>query len=250
MNNGAALHASGHFRYLAAGAAYSGGVVVEPGFGIEAWQFAEPRDLAEAFEWLDRQTAGNRLGPTALVGLHLRVPRPLTVDEFASLNRYYLAHLDARGLLTDGRSPVARTTVVEEDGSPTPAVAVIFLLAPRVSLARPDFVMSGVSEASRGFTPDRITAHGDYSDRGLAAKRDAVLDVVRDRFKALRIAPDAPLNLNVYTKFEVRELRSHLERALPGVRRTGYTRQPALPPVLGLDFEVDCARVSRWRLID
>ena len=242
-------HPVGGYRYLSAIPAYSAGVAAESGYEIHAERFRELRPLAESFDRIDRLIADRGLSPSSLVALELRSPAVFDLAAFHRFNDEYLALLRERDLITDDDNPIARTNVVPlRDAPTTPGVLTAFLVSScDGGTGGGDFVVAGSGEMSGDLRPDSIVAPGDITDAGFALKVDRVTEEIAARMAALGVAE--PDTVNVYTAHQPAALHELLRAGLPVVERTGYVRWHTRPPVIGVEFEMDCRRVSRWQYL-
>lgn len=245
MDTPARLHPDGTYRYLPAGDAFSAGVAAEPGHAIIGLQFASHLPLAQALDVVDDEIERRGLPAASLVALHLRGPEVLTPEAFGAFNVEYLGHLERRGLLIDGASPLARTNVVPLFSPPAEAgVFAAFLVVPRDG-ASGDVVVAGATESVDG----GIAAFGDVTPIGLREKSRVVVSVVLERLRRLEADGDAPTGIAVYSAHDVEDLPALFSTHLPASERIGYLTYPSRPPVLYLEFEVDCVRVSEWHVV-
>ena len=112
--------------------------------------------------------------------------------------------------------------------------------------APPSFVVAGSGEApeGRGNYRDHIVARGDLSPVGLDAKGRWVLGEMERRMGLLGFAWDATTAAQAYT---VHDLFPFLAREIVarGAARHGLTWQFCRPPVVELEYEMDCRSVAR-----
>ncbi len=161
----------------------------------------------------------------SLAGFELRIPRPLTRDEFDAFNRDYIARLQSIGVEVDGLMPAARTNVAAVAGAVTePSVfAVSYTVARRQT--RPGFVLSGVPEAEPG---------------GPEAMLGSIMKVLSDRMNQLGVAWDDATAIQLYGTDDVQALivGNVLSRTGSAADR-GIHWFPSLPPIVGLRLEID-----------
>lgn len=249
MSHSARRHPDGAYRYLPAIDAYSAGVAAEPGHAIIGLQFTSHLSMADALVVVDEEIARRGLPATSLAALQLRVPEVMSPASFAEFNAQYLELLDQRGLLLDGMSPLARTNVVPVFGPPSEAgVFAAFLSAPREGAAG-DFVVAGSGEAIGGVGREHIAAFGDLTQAGLRVKAEVVAGIMLDRLGLLGADGSAPSVLGVYTAHEVASLPALLSQHLPASERMGFVTYASRPPVVDVEFEMDCLRVSEWHVV-
>ncbi|MFH5823312.1 hypothetical protein [Georgenia sp. AZ-5] len=247
MPHDVAVHGTKAYRYLPAIDPYSSGVAAEPGYEILGLRFHEPPPVASGFQRLDTELEARGLPASALVGVELRSPEPFSFDGFDAFNDVYRHLLAERGLLQDGVNPLARTNVVPLYAPPPePVLLTAFVIREAAERSGTDFVIAGSGEVEGGLDPASIVARGDLSPGGLARKVASVLSEMRARLAALDHSPDEPTTTNVYTAHEISGLTESLVRAMPGVGRWGYTSWATRPPLIDVEFEMDCRSISRW----
>jgi len=198
------------FRFLPLARPFSAGVVAAPGFEIRRREFHPPRAL-------------EALPDLPLCAVELRSPAPMGADAFRALNRRYEAVLRKRGLLVDGRSPLARTNVCPVDDPPEDVV--IHAVAWTVPGTRGGFVVSGIAEVpdASGSYPARIVRRGDVTPEGLREKLRWVHAALDGRRAALGVTGGTTTLYSAH--------------ALPGAVR-------ARPPLVELEVEVDARQVG------
>jgi hypothetical protein len=243
------LHRTKNYRYLPAISAYSSGAAAESGYDIVGLRFSSALSIHSAFLALDRELEKRGLAPTAVVGFELRSPQPVGLGAFTDFNSVYEQLLDERGMLDDGVNPVARTNVAPVRAAPDDvAISTAFVVRPCTS-GGVDFVIAGSGEVAGPLAQENIVAFGDTSQRGLTEKAEFVIGEIVSRLTAVGAGPDAANVINVYTAHEIAGLPELVESGLTSASQYGYVHWHARPPVTGLEFEMDCRRISAWEVI-
>jgi hypothetical protein len=249
VSQGFAAHPSGAYRYIAGGAAFSSGVAAEPGHSILGLVLRKPMRLEDGLRALETEVARRGLPLTSVAALQLRSPSVMSPQTFGEFNSAYVSLLDARGLLVDGVSPIARTNVVPVFGAPGEvAIFAAFLVVPEEG-ARGDFVVAGSAESVGGILPEHIVAYGDITPTGLRAKAEAVLDIMSERTGKVNTAGLAPTSVGVYSAYEIPGLEMLIASRMPSTEWLGFSFFLSRPPVSYLEFELDCMRVSNWAML-
>jgi hypothetical protein len=248
-------HPAGGYRFLTGISPYSSAVVAAPGYAIVRMQLATPLPYPDGFAALAAHLAGQGRPLHALCAVELRIPTPLSFAGFAALNGDYQTLLAARGLLLDGRNPIARTNVAPAAAAPGEAVLYAFAYTVPVTAAAPapTFVVAGAGDLAdqTDLRPGAIVRPGDTSPAGLCAKAAAVMEVMAARLTGLGVAWNDVTTVNLYTVhppagYFAAEVQPRLERAaLHGVH--WYCSRP---PIAGLEYEMDLRRVWRDGLLD
>ena len=252
-NSQTAAFTPGGYRYIPAVFQYSGGVAAEPGFAIERVTFRKALPLAQGFREAERliKAAGRPL--TAFCACELRSPAQFTSDGFRAFNRHYVGTLEAWGIFKNEVNPVARSNVCPETSPHTagPAEPCFHAISFTVKQSRPpSFVVAGSGEVPEGtgIYGDNIIARGDISPAGLRAKARAVLTEMERRLGLLGFAWSETTAVQAYTVHDVHPFLAD-EIVRRGAARNGLTWHYCRPPVLELEYEMDCRSVDTERVV-
>ncbi len=191
----------GGFRFLHGIAAYSGGVVSNPGFEIVYVTLQRPVPIAEGLDRVAEFLAKEGRPKAALCSISLRSPRPYSFQGFADFNAGYAAILKSWELMVNGINPVARTNVAPVLDPPEEPVLYGFAFTrPCPTNRDPTFVVAGAGELPEGvLTRDGIISLGDVSDAGLKSKSRFVMDLIENRIHGLGVNWPSVSSVNVYT---------------------------------------------------
>jgi hypothetical protein len=240
----------GNFRYSPGSPQFSRGVAAAAEFRIVRVRFARPLPLTKGFNAIADLLSQADRALTALCACELRLPKPLDEAEFAVFNRAYIATLEDWGLADAGFCPVARSNVCPLIEPPSEPSFFAFAYTERAPGAPPSYVLSGCAEARPGTGPyaDRVVRYGDVSADGLHAKARFVLETIEARAAALGVILDDLTGAQVYCGHDLRGVMrpEYLPRA---ALRNGVTWQLCRPPVLALEYELDCRAVSIERVL-
>jgi hypothetical protein len=239
------------YRYIPGPFQYSAGVAALPGYAIERIRFANPVPLADGFRRIEAYLHDAGLPLTAFCACELRSPAPFTDAGFIAFNRDYVGTLERWGIITDGRNPVARSNVCPEIDPPaTPSFHAFCYVTP-AAVAAHSFVAAGSGESQEGTGPyrDKTIRYGETSPDAIAEKGRYVLGVMEARMAALGGTWGSTTAVQVYT---VHDLYPFLgsEIVARGAARHGLTWQFCRPPVIGLEYEMDCRAVATERVIE
>jgi hypothetical protein len=241
--------APGGYAYIPGVFQYSAGVAALPGFRIERVRFAEPVPLAHGFGRIAEhiRSAGRPL--TAFCACELRSPAPFTEAGFIAFNRVYVGTLGEWGLFRDEINPVARSNVCPELDPPSEPSFHAFAFTVGAADAPPSFVIAGSGEApeGKGSYGDYIVARGDVSSAGMRRKAQAVLGEMERRLAAVGATWRDTTAVQLYTVHDIHPfLGAELVRR--GATRHGLTWHFCRPPVVELDYEMDCRGVAVERV--
>ena len=240
----------GGYRFLPGVSQYSCGVAASPGFAIERVRFADPVPLKAGFERIAEmiKAAGRPLASFA--ACELRSPAPFTEEGFKAFNEVYIRTLIAWGVMKDAVNPVARSNVCPKIDPPAEPCFHAFSYTVIDAGARPSFVIAGSGETAEGRANyrDHIVRPGDVSAAGMLEKARFVLDEMERRMSAFGVGWRQTTAVQLYT---VQDIHAILESELGrrGVFKNGLTWHFNRPPVVGLEYEMDCRCVHRERVL-
>jgi len=242
--------APGGYRYLPGVFQYSAGVAALDGFRIERARFRRPVPLAEGFQRIEALLSLFGRPPTALSACELRSPGQMSEAAFRSFNEGYVERLSAWGIVAAGANPVARSNVCPEQAPPSEPSFHAFSFTVEDRTAGPSFVIAGSGEApeGRGNYRDHIIRPGDTSPAGLREKASYVLGEMEHRLAGLGFGWRDVTATQIYT---VHDIHPFLPDAIigRGAGAHGVCWHYCRPPVVGLDYEMDCRSVDHERVI-
>ena len=243
--------AAGGYRFIPAVFQYSGGVAAEPGFRIERVTFRTPVPLAAGFERIRRIIEARGRPPAAFCACELRSPEPFTEAGFKAFNEVYAGVLTKWGIYDGRTNPVARSNVCPELHKPAEPAFHAFAFTVPAKDASPSFCVAGSGECpeGKGSYRDHIVRRGDVSPDGLAEKARWVLGEMERRLAALGHGWADTTATQVYTVHDFHPLLGR-EIAPRGAARAGLTWHYCRPPVVEIDYEMDCRSVAIEHVVD
>jgi len=232
------------YRYIPHFFQYSGGVAALDGYQIERVTLQTTLPLAEGFAFIERYLTTQGLPLLALCACELRSPAQFTDAGFIAFNRHYCGTLTRWGIMTGDANPLARSNVCPIVDAPAEPAFHAFCFARAVPGASGSFVIAGSGEADDGPAAyqERTVRYGDTSPGAMREKAVFVLGRMEQRMAALGFAWPDTTAVQAYT---VHDLHPFLqdEIARRGAARHGLIWHLARPPVLGLEYEMDCRAV-------
>jgi hypothetical protein len=241
---------AGGYRYIPGVFQYSAGVQALDGYQIERVAFQRPVPLAKGFAFIERFLAAENVPPTAFCACELRSPAPFTDAGFIAFNRHYCGTLERWGVMRDDKNPVARSNVCPEQNKPREPSFYAFCFARPVSGASGSFVISGSGEAEDGHASyrERTVRFGEISAAAMREKAVYVLHRMEQRMAAIGAGWADTTAAHVYT---VHDLYPFLpdEIVRRGAAEHGLSWHFARPPVVGLEYEMDCRSVPVERRV-
>src|SRR5262249_2561624 len=242
--------APGGYRFIPGVFPYSAGVAARPGHSIERVRFQRPMPLAEGFVRIRDILATAGRPTSALCACELRSPAPFSEAGFRAFNKIYVGTLAEWGLFEHEINPVARSNVCPQIDPPSEPSFHAFAYTVLAPDAPPSFVIAGSGEVPEGHKDyfDHIIARGDVGPSGLREKARFVLAEMERRLSALGFAWHDTTATQVYTGHDLYPLLPD-EIVRRGAAQAGLTWHFARPPVVELEFEMDCRGVRNERVV-
>jgi hypothetical protein len=179
----------------------------------------------------------------------LRSPAPFTESGFTAFNKIYVGTLE-RWSIYDGKiNPVARSNVCPAIDPPAEPSFHAFSYTEIAAGAEPSFVVAGSGEApeGRGNYRDHIVRRGDTSSEAIREKARFVLGEMERRMGALGFGWKDTTAAQLYTVHDIHPFLAD-EIVRRGAARSGLTWHYNRPPVVELEYEMDCRGVSIERV--
>jgi hypothetical protein len=236
----------GNYRFIPAVFQYSSGAAAVPGHEIERVRFDKMPSLAEGFAQIAKyiQAAGRPL--TSFCACELRSPGAFTEDGFLKFNQHYVKTLAEWGLFDGTINPVARSNVCPEIDPPAEPSFYAFSFTRPSQAATPTFVIAGSAELrdGSGSYPERTVRYRDLSPDGMREKVRFTVGSMESRLGAFGFGWKDTTAVQAYTVHDFHPVISD-ELVGRGAMRSGLTWHFARPPVIDLEYEMDCRRVMR-----
>jgi hypothetical protein len=238
--------AAGNYRFIPAVFQYSSGAAADPGFEIERVRFDRLTPLAEGFAKAAKyiRAAGRPL--MSFCACELRSPAAFTEAGFLAFNRHYVKTLAEWGIFDGTINPVARSNVCPEIDPPAEPSFYAFSFTRLSQTATPAFVVAGSAEArgGEGSYPERIVRYRDLSPDGLKEKVEFTVREMEGRLAAFGFGWKDTTAVQAYTVHDFHPVMAN-ELVRRGAARSGLTWHFARPPVIDLEFEMDCRGLAR-----
>lgn len=241
----------GGYRFIPAVFQYSGGAAALAGHEIVRTTFRQPVPLEAGFRQIEAIIGAAGRPLSAFCACELRSPAPFTEAGFKAFNESYVKTLARWGIYDGGAiNPVARSNVCPEiDPPPVPSFHA-FSYTVVAESAAPSFVIAGSGEAleGKGNYRDHIVSRGDVSAAGLREKARYVLGAMERRMGAFGHGWADSTAAQLYTVHDVFPFLAD-EIVRRGAARSGLTWHFCRPPVIELEYEMDCRGVGRELVI-
>ena len=177
----------------------------------------------------------------------MRSPGQFSEPAFRAFNESYVEVLDKWGLVVDGANPVARSNVCPEISPPSEPVMYAFSYTmPAESTKARTFIIAGSGEVPEGKANyrDHIVSPGDLSPAGMRNKVRFVREEMERRLAGFGLAWR---DVTAAQAYSIRDFHDCLgdELIAAGAADHGLIWHYCRPPIVGLDFEMDCRGVLR-----
>lgn len=241
---------AGGYRFLPGVSQYSGGVAALPGHEIIRVRFRRPVPLADGFARIEQLIATTGRPLAAFCACELRSPAPFTEAGFKAFNAAYCSVLERWGIYRDGTNPVARSNVCPEIAPPTEPAFHAFCFTVPAATEAPSFVVSGSGEVPEGKANyrDHIVRRGETSADALRDKARFVLAEMERRLRCLGAGWAGTTASAAYTVFDLYPFLAD-EIVARGAAAHGLTWHFDRPPIVDIDFEMDCRGLATERVV-
>lgn len=241
---------AGNYRFIPAVFQYSAGAAALPGYEIERVRFDKWLPLAEGFAAAAAyiKDAGRPL--TSFCACELRSPAAFTDEGFRNFNQHYVKTLAEWGIYDGKTNPVARSNVCPEIDPPSEPSFYAFSFTRPNSASPRSFVIAGSGEAQEGAASyaERTVRYRDLSVDGIAEKVRYVVGVMEKRMGEFGYGWKDASATQTYTVHDIHPVFADAI-VRRGAARAGLTWHFARPPVIDLEYEMDCRRVHRETVI-
>jgi hypothetical protein len=241
---------AGNYRFIPAVFQYSSGAAALPGYEIERVRFDRLLPLAEGFARVAKYIQATGRPLTSFCACELRSPAAFTEDGFRAFNQHYVKTLAEWGLFDGTVNPVARSNVCPEIDPPAEPSFYAFSFTRPSQSTTPAFVIAGGAEArgGSGSYPERIVRYRDLSPEGLKEKVRFTTREMESRLAAFGFGWKDTTAAQAYSVHDFHPVIVD-ELVRRGAMRSGLTWHFARPPVIDLEYEMDCRRVTRETVI-
>lgn len=239
------------YRFMPGVSQYSCGIGALPGFTIERVRFSKVVPLKVGFQKIAEIIKATGRPLTAFGACELRSPAPFTEDGFKAFNQLYIQTLIEWGLIKDGVNPVARSNVCPKLDPPAEPGFHAFSFTTVAPNAPTSFVVAGSGESVEGKANyrDHTVRLGDISPQAMLEKARWVLNEMERRMSAFGGDWSQTTAVQLYT---IRDIFPFLESELGrrGALHPGLTWYFNRPPVVDLEYEMDCRKVQIERVVE
>ncbi len=241
---------AGNYCFIPAVFQYSSGAAANPGYEVERVRFDRMLPLAEGFSQIAKYIGAAGRPLTSFCACELRSPAAFTEDGFRAFNQHYVKTLAEWGLFDGTTNPVARSNVCPEIDPPAEPSFYAFSFTRPSPNRTPTFIVAGGAEArgGAGSYPERTVRYRDLSPDGLKEKVRFTVGSMESRLAAFGFGWKDTTAVQAYTVHDFHPVITD-ELVRRGAMRSGLTWHFARPPVVDLEYEMDCRRVMRETVI-
>jgi hypothetical protein len=240
----------GCYRFVPSVFQYSAGAAPLPGYRVVRETFMTPIPVAEGFRRIKLRLEAQGVPLQRFCACELRSPGQFTDAGFKAFNELYVLTLREWGIMGDDRvNPVARSNVCPDIGAPEePSFHAFSYVVDGDGGQGPTAVISGGAEAREGAGPyaERIVRYGETGPDVLREKALFVVEEMRRRLGLLGFDWADTTAVQAYSVYDFHHVMPDM--AERGVLTKGLTWHYARPPVIGLDYEMDCRVVGDERV--
>lgn len=241
----------GAYRFVPSVFQYSAGAAALPGYHVVRETLAKPVPVAAGFEHIKKHLEAQGLPLQRFCACELRSPGQFTDAGFKAFNELYVVTLRAWGIMQDDNvNPVARSNVCPDIGAPPePSFHAFSYVIEGDGGFGPTAVISGGAEAREGAGPyaDRIVRFEETGGDALEEKALFVADEMQRRLSLLGFDWADTTAAQAYSVHDFHHVMPALAKR--NVIAKGLTWHYARPPVIGLEYEMDCRVVADERFI-
>ncbi len=241
---------SGNYSYVPGVMQYSAGVGADAGYELERVRFEKPVPLSEGFDLIEKHLKSIDRPLTAFCACELRSPGQFSEEGFRAFNTEYADVLRKWGIMDGDDNPVARSNVCPEIHAPsTPSFYAFAYTVPTLHSGK-TFAIAGSGEAPEGHADyaSVTVSPGDTSEAGLRQKAQYVVGEMQRRMGFFDAGWKDVTSTQLYTVYDVYPLLAD-EIVSKGAAEHGLTWHFDRPPIVGLDFEMDCRRIFREHVL-
>lgn len=234
----------GGYRFARGVFQYSAGVAAQSGYRIVRVRFREPLPLDMGFRRIEQIITGAGRPLMSFCACELRSPAPFTESGFAAFNKIYVGTLERWKVFDGAVNPVARSNVCPAIDPPREPSFHAFAYTEKAPDVEPSFIIAGSGEApeGKGNYRDHIVSLRDTSPGGLREKAKFVLGEMERRMSALGFSWRDTTAVQLYTVHDIHPFLAD-EIVRRGAAQSGLTWHFSHPPVVDLEYEMDCRGV-------
>ncbi|GAB7544690.1 hypothetical protein CS8_043650 [Cupriavidus sp. 8B] len=230
-------NSAGNYKILPGGPAYCTGVIPDEGFEVVRAQLKPWLPLTEAYAFIEQHLKSVGRPVQAFCGIEMRVPAPLTFDDWSSFNGPYLEQLHKWDLMYGNLSGVCRSNIALAVNPPKIASMCAFSYTVPASSKRTSFCLSGTADID---SDGKIIAEGDTSAAAMQRRARFTIDVIADSLARLGLSWADANQLAIFHVHDIPDLWGpELLGSVGETLRQGVVVYRARPPIAGGEVELE-----------
>ena len=236
-------NSAGNYTILPSGAAYCGGIAPDPGFEVVRAELQHWVTLEEAYAFIESHLKALGRPVQAFCGIELRVPEPLTVQNWSSFNVPYLAKLREWGLVYGDYSGICRSNIALDLFPPAKTSMCAFSYVVPATSKAATFLLSGQADIG----PDnQIIAGRDIGPQAMQKRARFTIDTVGNTLKSLGFSWADTTRIALFHAHHIPDLWGPtLLGAIGEPIRRGVLTYRARPPIAGGEVELEARAIRR-----
>jgi hypothetical protein len=244
-SDGLLANRAGNYGILPSGVAYCSGIVPDPGYEVVRAELQSWVPLEQAYGLIEGHLRSIGRPVQAFCGIELRVPAPLSLDDWSSFNVPYLRRLREWGLTFGDYSCVCRSNIALAVHPPaTPSMCAFSYTIPTRAKGV-TFLLSGQADIG---ADGRIIAEGDTGPAAMQERTRFTINTVSDTLKRLGQSWAETTRIALFYVHDIPDLWGPtLLGSLGEPIRRGVLIHRARPPIAGGEVELE-ARAIRQEL--
>lgn len=235
----------GNYRFIPSVFQYSAGVAAAPGYRVVRETLLKPIPVREGFDLIANRLREQARPLQSFCACELRSPGQFTDASFRAFNETYVVTLREWGIMDDSNvNPVARSNVCPDLNAPDePSFYAFSYVMPADDRHPPTGVISGGAEAQEPNSKDdlyrdRIVQYGETTSDAMHDKVVYVLDEMERRLSLLGFGWKDTTAVQAYSVRDFHHVMAEIARRHVADRSLSW--HFARPPVVGLEYEMDC----------
>lgn len=242
-SDGLLANSAGNYAILPSGAAYCSGIVPDQGYEIVRVELQNWVPLDEAYNFIESYLKSIGRPVQAFCGIELRVPEPLSLDNWSSFNVPYLAKLREWGLLFGDYSCVCRSNIALDLHPPAATAMCAFSYTVPATAKTTTFLLSGQADIG---ADGKIIAEGDTSQAAMQRRTRFTIDTVGATLAKLGHSWSETTRIALFHAHEIPELWGPgLLGSIGEPIRRGVLVYRARPPIAGGEVELEARAIRQ-----
>lgn len=239
-------NSAGNYQVLPSGAAYCSGIVPDAGYEVVRAELQSWVPLEQAYTVIENHLKALGRPVQAFCGIELRVPGPLSFDNWSSFNVPYLAQLRKWELMHGDFSGVCRSNIALDLYAPAVTSMCAFSYTVPAKSKGSTFLLSGQADIGPN---NEIIAEGEVGPQAMQRRTRFTIDTVGETLKRLGFSWQDTTRIALFHAHDIPDLWGPaLLGAMGEPIRRGVLTYRARPPIAGGEVELE-ARAIRQEIV-